>query len=132
MQEHSFKSMIDHGGLDLHYGRTTIRGPDRHHQRQAEPRAQSLETAHKRVDKQAEAVKAHQDKVAESTSQGHGKRLEQRQRPLGTLEQECKDAKAKHTTFSEQVAALGPAGQRADRDCRTQTIMTIRTLLLTL
>jgi hypothetical protein len=130
IQEHSFKSMIDHGGLDINYGRKTILGPDRHHQRQAEQLAQSLETAHKRVDKKAEAVKAQQDKVAESTSKGHGKRLEQRKRHLVILEQELKDAKAKHTTFSEQVAALGPAGQRADRDFRKQTIMTIRTLLL--
>jgi hypothetical protein len=130
IQEHSFKSMIDHGGLDINYGRKTILGPDRHHQRQAEQLAQSLETAHKRVDKKADAVQTQQDKVAESTSQGHGKRLEQRKRHLMTLEQELKDAKAKHTTFSEQVAALGPAGQRADRDFRKQTIMTIRTLLL--
>ena len=130
MQEHSFKRMIDHGGLDINYGRKTILGPDRHHQRQAEQLAQSLETAHKRVDKKAEAVKAQQDKVAESTSKGHGKRLEQRKRHLVTLEQELEDAKAKHTTFSEQVAALGPAGQRADRDFRKQTIMTIRTLFL--
>src|SRR5215510_2141494 len=130
IQEHSFKSMIDHGGLDINYGRKTILGPDRHHQRQAEQLAQSLETAHKRVDKKAEAVQAQQDKVAESTSPGPGKRLEQRKRHLVTLEQERKDAKAKHTTFSEQVAALGPAGQRADRDFRKQTIMTMRTLVL--
>jgi hypothetical protein len=130
IQEHSFKRMIDHGGLDINYGRKTILGPDRHHQRQAKQLAQSLETAHKRVDKKAEAVKAQQEKVAESTSQEHGKRLEQRKRHLVTLEQEFKDAKAKQTTCSEQVAALGPAGQRADRDFRKQTIMTIRTLLL--
>lgn len=130
IQEHSFKSMIDPGGLDINYGRKTILGPDRHHQRQAEPLAQSLETAHKRVDKKTEAVQAQQDKVAESTSQGHGKRLEQRKRHLVTLEQELKDAKAKHTTFSEQVVALGPAGPRAQGDFRKQTIMTMRTLLL--
>jgi hypothetical protein len=130
IQEHSFKRMIDHGGLDINYGRKTILGPDRHHQRQAEQLAQSLETAHKRVDKKAEAVKAQQEKVAESTSKGHGKRLEQRKRHLVTLEQEIQDAKAKQTTCSERVAALGPAGQRADRDFRKQTIMTIRTLLL--
>jgi len=130
IQEHSCKCMIDHGGLDINYGRKTILGPDRHHQRQAEQLEQSLETAHKRVDKKTEAVKAQQDKVAESSAKGHGKRLEQRQRHLVTIEQELKDAKAKHTTFAEQVAALGPAGQRADRDFRKQTIMTIRTLLL--
>ena len=33
IQELSFKSMIDHGGLDINYGRKTILGPDRHHQR---------------------------------------------------------------------------------------------------
>jgi hypothetical protein len=130
MQEHSCKSMIDHGGLASTYGRKTILAPDRHHQRQAEQLVQSLETAHQRVDKKAEAVQAQPDKVAESPSQGHGKRLEQRKRHLVTLEQERKDAKATHTTFSEQVAALGPAGQRADRDFRTPTSMTIRTRLL--
>ncbi len=80
------------------------------------------------MDKKAEAVQAQQDKVAESPSPGHGNRLEQRKRHLVTLEQERKDAKAQYTTFSEPVAALGPAGQRADRDFRQQTIMTIRTL----
>jgi len=130
IQEHSFKRMIDHGALDINYGRKTIIGPDRHHQRKQEQLEQSLETAHKRVDKKAEAVKAQQDKVAEATSKGHGKRLEQRKRHLVTLERELKEAKAKQAKRSEQVSALGPAGQRADRDFRKQTIMTIRTLLL--
>jgi len=92
--------------------------------------AQSLETAHKRVDKKAAALKAQQDKVAESASKGHGKRLEQRRRTLLTLEQACKEANATQAECSEQAATLGPAGQRADRDFRKQTIMTIRTLLL--
>lgn len=130
IQELSFKGMIDHGGLDSNFGRKTIRGPDRHHQRKKEQLAQSLETAHKRVDKQAEAVTAQQAKVAESEAKGHGTRLEQRQRTLVTLEQELKDAKGKQAKLSEQAAALGPAGQRADRDFRKQTIMTIRTLFL--
>src|SRR6516225_5068136 len=78
MQEHSFKGMIDHGALDINYGRKTIIGPDRHHQRKTEQLAQSLETAHKRVDKKAEAVKGQQAKVVESESKGHDKRLEQR------------------------------------------------------
>ena len=79
---------------------------------------------------ETEAVKAQQDKVAESTAKGHGKRLEQRTRHLVTLEQELRDTKAKHMTFAEQGTALGAAGQRADRDFRKQTIMTMRTLLL--
>ena len=129
-QEHRFKDMIDHGALDINYGRKTIIGADRHHQRKQAQLDQSLETAHKRVDKKAEALKAQQAKVAESESKGHGKRLEQRTRTLLTLEQECKEAKAKQVQCSEQAATLGPAGQRADRDFRKQTIMTIRTLWL--
>jgi hypothetical protein len=82
------------------------------------------------VDKKAEALKAQQDKVAESESKGHGKRLEQRTRTLLTLEQECKEAKAQPAKCSEHASTLGPAGQRADRDFRKQTIMTMRTLLL--
>jgi hypothetical protein len=130
IQEHSFKGMIDHGALDINDGRKTVIGPDRHHQRKTEQLAQSLETAHKRVDKRAEAVKVQQAKVVESESKGHDKRLEQRKRTLVTLEQELKEAKAQHAKRSEQASALGPAGQRADRDFRKQTVMTIRTLLL--
>jgi hypothetical protein len=46
------------------------------------------------------------------------------------LEQALKDAKVTQEQLSEQAATLGPAGQRADRDFRKQTIMTIRTLFL--
>lgn len=130
IQELSFKGMIDHGGLDINYGRKTILGPDRHHQRKQAQLAQSLETAHERVDKKAEAVTAQQAKVAESEAKGHGRRLEQRQGTLVTLEHELKDAQDKQAKLSEHAATLGPAGQRADRDFRKQTIMTIRTLLL--
>jgi hypothetical protein len=49
---------------------------------------------------------------------------------LVVLAQELNDAKDKKDTLTEQVQALGPPGQRADRDFRKQTIMTIRTLLL--
>ena len=36
IQEQSFKGMIDHGALDINYGRKTVIGPDRHHQRKTE------------------------------------------------------------------------------------------------
>jgi len=130
IQELGFKRMIDHGGLDVNHGRKTILGPDRHHQRKQAQLEESLETAHERVAKKAEAVTAQQAKVAESEAKGHGRRLEQRQGKLGTLEHELQDAKGQHAKLTEQVAALGPAGQRADRDFRQQTIMTIRTLFL--
>jgi len=130
IQEHRFKDMIDHGALEINYGRQKILGADRHQQRKQVHLDQSLETAHKRVDKKAEALKAQQDKVAESEAKGHGKRLEQRTRTVLTLEQACKEAKAQQAQCSEHASTLGPAGQRADRDFRKQTIMTIRTLLL--
>jgi hypothetical protein len=105
-------------------------GPDRHHQRKQEQLDASLESARERVAKKAEALTQQQAKVAESEAKGHGRRLQQRQGKLVTVEQEIKEAKAPQAKLSEQVATLGPAGQRADRDFRKQTIMTMRTLFL--
>jgi hypothetical protein len=130
IQENSFKRMIDHGALNTNYGRKKILGADRHQQRAREQLDQALEAAQKRVDKKGKEVKAQQAKVAESASKGHGKRLEQRQRTLAVLEKARKDAQHKHGQLAAQAAALGPPGERADRDFRKQTIMTVRTLLL--
>jgi len=130
VQEHSFKRMIDHGALNTNYGRKKIVTADRHQQRAREKLEQSLATAQKRVDKKAEAIKAKQNQVAVSASKGHGKRLAQRQAALAGLATELKDAQHKHAQWAEHVQAVGPSGQRADRDFRKQTIMTIRTLLL--
>jgi hypothetical protein len=130
IQEHSFKRMIDHGALNINYGRKKITGPDRHQQRVREQVERSLEAAQKRVNKKAEGLKAQQDKVGESESKGHGKRLEQRQRALVVVEKELKDAQHTHAQLTEQAVAIGPPRERADRDFRKQTIMTVRTLLL--
>lgn len=130
IQELNFKAMIDHGGLDINYGRKLIAGPDRHHQRKREGLEKSLESARQRLDKKADAVQIQQEKVAESESKGHPKRLVQRQTTLAVLEKELKEAQHKHDQFTDQASALGEPGQRADRDFRKQTIMTIRTLLL--
>jgi len=130
MQEHSCKRMIDHGALKTNYGRKKIVGPDRHQQRARDKLDQSLAAAHGRLNKKAEAFKVQQAKVVESTSKGHGKRLEQRQRALGVVEQDLKDAQHTHAQLTEQAVAIGPPRERADRDFRKQTIMTVRTLLL--
>ena len=130
LQENSFKRMIDHGALNTNYGRKKIVGPDRHQQREQERRDQALVAAQKRLEKKAEEVRAQQAKVVESEHKGHGKRLEQRQRALAGMEKESKDAQAQHTKLAAHAAALGPPRERADRDFRKQTIMTIRTLLL--
>lgn len=130
IQELSFKSMIEHGALEINYGRKTIVGPDRHHQRQHAQLETALQSAQQRVEKKAESVRLQHSKVAESESQGHGTRLAQRQSKLVSLEQDLQAAQAKQDELAEQVATLGPAGQRADRDFRKQTIMTIPTLFL--
>ncbi len=130
MQAHSFKRMNDHGALKTNEGRKKVVGPDRHQPRQREKFDQSLEAAQQRVDKKAEALKAHQDKVAASESKGHGTRLAQRQRALVGVEQALQDAQQNHAKLTEQASAIGPPRERADRDFRKQTIMTCRTLLL--
>jgi hypothetical protein len=130
IQENGFKRMIDHGALNINYGRKTIVGPDRHQQRAREKLEQSLVAAQQRLAKKAEALKMHQDKVAESAHKGHGTRLAQRQRALAVAEKESKDAQAHHDTLAAHASALGPPRERADRDFRKQTIMTFRTLLL--
>ena len=130
IQENSFKRMIDHGALNTNYGRKKILGADRHQQRIREQLEQSLAATQQRVGKKAEAVQAQQAKVAESGSKGHGKRLEQRRRTLVRLEQELQAVQHHQAQLAAQAAALGPPGERADRDVRKQTIMTVRTLLL--
>ena len=130
IQELSFKRMNDHGALKTNYGRKTILGPDRHQQRKREKLEQALEAAHQRVDKQTVALKAQQDKVAESESKGHSTRLDQRKRTLVVVAKDLKDAQHNQAKLIEQACAIGPPKERADRDFRKQTIMTIRTLLL--
>jgi len=129
-QENSFKRMIDHGALNANYGRKKMVGPDRHQQRAREQLNQALAGLQQRADKKSDQIKAQQDKVAESAAKGHGKRLEQRQRTLAVMEKECKDIQYKQDQLAAREAALGPPGERADRDFRKQTIMTVRTLLL--
>jgi len=130
MQELSFKRMHDHGALKTNYGRKTMLGPDRHQQRKREKLAQSLEVTQQRVDKQTAALTAPQEKVAESASTGHGTRLAQRQQALVVVEKARTDAQHDHAPLLEQAGAIGPPQERADRDFRTQTIMTMRTLRL--
>ena len=130
IQENSFKRMIDHGALNTNYGRKKIVGPDRHQQRAREQLDQALAGLQQRADKKGDRIQAQQDKVAESAAQGHGKRLEQRQRTLAVMEKEFKAIQYKQGQLTAQEAALRPPGERADRDFRKQTIMTVRTLLL--
>jgi hypothetical protein len=130
LQEQSFKRMIDHGALDINYGRKRIVGPDRHQPRARAKLNQALAATQKRVAQKTETLKTKLAQVAESALQGHGKRLEQRQRASAVLAKGLEDAHHHQDHLAEQAQALGPTGERADRDFRKQTIMTVRTLLL--
>lgn len=130
IQENSFKRMIDHGALNINYGRKTIVGPDRHQQRARAKLEHALVGAQGRLERKAEALEAQQEKVAASEHQGHGKLLEKRQRTLAKLQDEVQAAQEQHAGLQEQVSDLGPEQERRDRDFRKQTIMTFRTLWL--
>ena len=130
IQENSCKRLIDHGALEINYGRKKIVGPDRHQQRKREDLEASVETAQQRVANKGEALHEHQAKVAESKAKGHGKRLEQRQQALLRVAQALEEAQRQQAIWVAQVEALGAPKERADRDFRKQTIMTCRTLLL--
>jgi hypothetical protein len=130
LQENAFKRMIEHGALDINSGRKTIRGPDRHQQRAEANVKASLETAGRRVEKKTQALETKREQVAESVAKGHGKRLEQRQHAADELEQELREAVQHEAHWQEQVDNFEAPKERADRDFRKQTIMTIRTLFL--
>ena len=66
IQANRCKRLLDHGALHSNSGRQKVSGADRPPQRQRAPRDPSLESAHKRVDRQAEARQAPQAQVAES------------------------------------------------------------------
>jgi hypothetical protein len=130
LQEQSFKRMKAHGALDVNYGIKKIVGPDRHQQRAIEKLDEAKEKAQQQVAKKEELLTLQEVKVAESQEKGHGTRLEQRQRRLGVIREEWSKAREKVKKILNQLAALGTQKERADRDFRKQTIMTIRTLLL--
>lgn len=130
IQENQFKRMIEHGALNTNYGRKKLIGPDRHQQRKQDLLDQAREATAQKLDNKAEQLNAQQVKVAESVAKGHGQRLEQRQRTLEVLEQKVNELQHQHDQLAAQAEALGPPGQRADRDFRKQSIMTFRTLLL--
>ena len=90
----------------------------------------SLETAQGRVEKKSQALEAKREQVAESEAKRHGTRLEQRQRAAAALEHERSEAQQHEARLQEQVSAFDAPKERADRDFRQQTIMTIRTLFL--
>jgi hypothetical protein len=130
IQENSFKRMIDHGALNINYGRKTVVGADRHQQRQRAKLEEDLASTHRRLEAKEATLVVQQAKVHESEHKGHDKRLQQRQHTLDKLQDEVQAVQAKQAQLHEQVEALGAPKERRDRDVRKQTIMTFRTLWL--
>jgi len=130
IQENAFKRMIEHGALDINAGRKTILGPDRHQQRAEAKTRDSLESARLRVAEKSLELEAKRKLVAESEAKGHVKRLEQRERTVVVLEEKLGEAKQREAQRQEQVDGFEAPKERADRDVRKQTILTIRTLFL--
>ena len=130
IQENAFKRMIAHGALDINVGRKTIVGPERHQQRAQAKVRESLEVARRRVDKKRLELEAKREQVAQSQAQGHGTRLEQRQRAATELAGKLREAQQHEAHLQAQVDGFEAPKERADRDFRKQTIMTLRTLFL--
>jgi len=130
IQENAFKRMIDHGGLDINVGRKTVLGPDRHQQRAEAKVREALETARPRVEKRRLELEAKREQVSQSEARGHGIRLEQRRRAADELANKLDEAQRHKVHLQEQVNGFETPKERADRDFRKQTIMTIRTLFL--
>ena len=75
-------------------------------------------------------LEAKREQVSQSQARGHGKRLDQRQRAAAELEDKLDEAQRHEADLQEQVDGFEAPKERADRDFRKQTIMTIRTLFL--
>lgn len=130
IQENGFKRMKSHGALEVNYGIKKITGPDRHHERKVKELQNQREKIDRKIEKKEQAIDEQLFKVKESDEKGHGKRLEQRRDRLTVMEKELKDQKKKGSNIDEKIEAIGPVGERSDRDFRKQMIMTIRTLHL--
>jgi len=91
---------------------------------------EALEAAQHRVEKRRVALEAKREQVSQSQARGHSQRLEQRQRAASELEDQLSEAQQHEAHLQEQVDGFETPKERADRDFRKQTIMTIRTLFL--
>jgi len=130
LQENSFKRMIEHGKLNVNFGTKTIMTQDRHQERKIKITDENLSGIRTRKEKKLNDIVLQEDKVRESESKGHGKRLKQRQSHLTIMNNDLKELEKKEKTAEKKKKELGEPGQRADRDFRKQKIMTFRTLLL--
>jgi len=130
VQENRFKHMINHGALNVNFGIKKIIGPDRHQQRALEALKESSEGLSQKIERKTEKLVDQEAKVSESRTKGHTKRLVQREKCLQEMQADLKTVVDLQEKKEEEIRQAGPVGERGDRDCRKQTVMTMRTLLL--
>ena len=130
VQENRFKHMIRHGALNVNFGIKKIIGPDRHQQRALEVLKESSEGLAQKIERKTERLVKQEGKVEESKSKGHTKRLVQREKCLQEMQEDLNAVVKQKQKKDEEIRQAGPVGERADRDFRKQTVMTMRTLLL--
>ena len=130
IQENTFKDMKSHGALSINYGRKSILGEDRSHQRKTEKIEKAMAKLEKKLQKAQKNIADQRQKVLESLQKGHQSLLQTRQKKLDAYQQMEQEIASQIQALQEQKNNLGSPGQRADRDCKKQLIMTCRTAWL--
>ena len=130
LQENSFKSMINHGALNVNYGHKKIIVPDRHQQRKRDVLVVKSHNNKIKLEKKSALIEQKQVQVTESEEKKHVKRLQQRQIKLNKLQLEQIKLQNNKQKVAENLEKLGKPRNRADRDLTKQLIMTFRTLIL--
>jgi hypothetical protein len=128
VQENQFKRMKSHGMLDINYGIKKIWVEDRHQKRAKEKLDEQIQAVSSKKERKGQLLLEQQEKVIQSQTKGHCKRLEQRQQKLAKKERNQLEKKSQN--LSVQLDELGQPSVRADRDFRSPSIMTYRTLKL--
>ena len=130
IQENSLKDMKMHGALDVNYGRKTISGIDRTHQRKVDKLNKRIEKQKIKLEKIQNNIIKQNRKVTQSILKRYRALLITRQNKLQQYQQKELEIQKKIEELGQQKNELGSSGQREDRDFRKQQIMTCRTAWL--
>lgn len=130
IQENTIKDMKNHGALDINYGRRTISGPDRTHQRKIDKIDGRIDKQKVRLSKAQQDIVEQDRKVTQSILRGHRSLLWTRQNKLQQYQQKEQKIKNQLESVEKEKKDLGTPGERKDRDLRKQHIMTCRTAWL--
>lgn len=130
IQENSFKDMISHGAFDVNYGRKTIQGPDRSHQRKVRELEAKIETSDTKASGIFGKINHQLGKIFRSMGRNCTELARKQNEKLQNLIEQRKTCNKNIEDLNQQKTKLGPTPLRADRDFRKQEIMTYRSLWL--